>query len=318
MSDTSCIDIDDLVFNDCYPRTTPVGARYPEPVPSDADVFDLDSDDEESSVPVTRPIVKPVVALPRSTESIPGTKKFISSETAAKLPQADKTQEAETPAEPKPMPPVRILPKYKGPDMSKLTASERADKNREIKAEKQARAEERARERKKREENGEADNGSDTDDFNKGGDTYEVERIKSRRWNKKKCMHEYLIKWKGWPDAAASWEPETNIHPVLVREEQRKRGELKQEKKGHRSSSIIRSRRKWWDLCKPLTQGKLDLDSVSQIIAGRVSDEGMLELCVGTDVGEDRFWVSATALAEKKAAMMAMFYEKHIVFGHGN
>ncbi|VDP13468.1 unnamed protein product, partial [Onchocerca flexuosa] len=49
------------------------------------------------------------------------------------------------------------------------------------------------------------------DDNNTGEETFVVEAILGERYNKKKKMKEYLLKWKGYSDAENTWEPETNL-----------------------------------------------------------------------------------------------------------
>lgn len=49
-----------------------------------------------------------------------------------------------------------------------------------------------------------------------GFDQYKVERILSRR--RKGRGFQYLIKWDGYPEHEASWEPACNISPDLIEE----------------------------------------------------------------------------------------------------
>ncbi|EFO24965.2 heterochromatin protein 1 [Loa loa] len=49
------------------------------------------------------------------------------------------------------------------------------------------------------------------DDESVGEGEYIVEAILGERYNKKKKVKEYLLKWKGYSDAENTWEPETNL-----------------------------------------------------------------------------------------------------------
>ena len=49
-----------------------------------------------------------------------------------------------------------------------------------------------------------------------GFDQYKVERIVSRR--RKGRGFQYLLKWDGYPEYEASWEPASNISPDLIEE----------------------------------------------------------------------------------------------------
>lgn len=44
-----------------------------------------------------------------------------------------------------------------------------------------------------------------------GEEEFVVEAVLGERYNKKKKMKEYLLKWKGYSDAENTWEPETNL-----------------------------------------------------------------------------------------------------------
>ncbi|PWZ00205.1 hypothetical protein BCV70DRAFT_226803 [Testicularia cyperi] len=63
------------------------------------------------------------------------------------------------------------------------------------------------------EEEVEAGDNDDVED-----DEYEVEKIRSHRHTKGKeaWKMEYLVKWKGWPESANTWEPETNFSEGMV------------------------------------------------------------------------------------------------------
>ncbi|VDO21913.1 unnamed protein product, partial [Brugia timori] len=49
------------------------------------------------------------------------------------------------------------------------------------------------------------------DDEEIGEGEFVVEAILGERYNKRKRMKEYLLKWKGYSDAENTWEPETNL-----------------------------------------------------------------------------------------------------------
>ncbi|KAL4003116.1 Chromo (CHRromatin Organization MOdifier) domain family protein [Acanthocheilonema viteae] len=49
------------------------------------------------------------------------------------------------------------------------------------------------------------------DDEEIGEGEFVVEAILGERYNKRKKMKEYLLKWKGYSDAENTWEPETNL-----------------------------------------------------------------------------------------------------------
>lgn len=44
-----------------------------------------------------------------------------------------------------------------------------------------------------------------------GEEEFVVEAVLAERYNKKKKVKEYLLKWKGYSDADNTWEPETNL-----------------------------------------------------------------------------------------------------------
>ena len=55
-------------------------------------------------------------------------------------------------------------------------------------------------------------------DLIEGEPYFKVDRILSHRQRKvgRRVVHEYLIKWLGYPDTDNSWEPESNLTPDLV------------------------------------------------------------------------------------------------------
>lgn len=53
------------------------------------------------------------------------------------------------------------------------------------------------------------------DDEDVGEGEFVVEAILGERYNKRKKVKEYLLKWKGYSDAENTWEPETNLVPLL-------------------------------------------------------------------------------------------------------
>lgn len=47
------------------------------------------------------------------------------------------------------------------------------------------------------------------------GEEFVVEAILGERYNKRKKVKEYLLKWKGYSDAENTWEPEANLVSLL-------------------------------------------------------------------------------------------------------
>jgi hypothetical protein len=44
---------------------------------------------------------------------------------------------------------------------------------------------------------------------------YEVEDILDKRYNIKTGQEEYRVKWEGYPESQATWEPISNLQYVL-------------------------------------------------------------------------------------------------------
>lgn len=53
------------------------------------------------------------------------------------------------------------------------------------------------------------------DDEEMADGEFVVEAVLGERYNKKKKVKEYLLKWKGYSDAENTWEPEANLVRLL-------------------------------------------------------------------------------------------------------
>ena len=52
-----------------------------------------------------------------------------------------------------------------------------------------------------------------------GEEQYEVEAIRDHHYQGRKWQLQFLLKWKGYPEADNMWEPQNHVHaPELIQE----------------------------------------------------------------------------------------------------
>jgi hypothetical protein len=145
---------------------------------------------------------------------------------------------------------------------------------------------------------------------------YYVEKILSKQENPTR----YLVKWEGWPQEQATWEPLENLENVmhLVEEFETERSRRR------RMTSKVK--------CKPfkyVEDNKCILDEMetgelpNQVVTVKMND-GILFALVKYDkgsVGSDgmpraNIWVPTSILAEKNPIILIDFYESKIRFNN--
>lgn len=72
-----------------------------------------------------------------------------------------------------------------------------------------------------------------------GAEVFEVEAIRAARANHKRGRREWLVKWKGWPEAESTWEPAVNLagaEQLLQEFDAQQEGERRDGQAGRRRS----------------------------------------------------------------------------------
>ncbi|KAG9392970.1 Chromo (CHRromatin Organization MOdifier) domain [Carpediemonas membranifera] len=179
------------------------------------------------------------------------------------------------------------------------------------------------------------------DQFNEeDGPTYEVEAVRLSRYSRKWREFEYLIKWKGYPESENSWEPESNLHPVLAAEQQRLRREkeeaarqaklekqlekerkrLAREKRARAREQAEAERAASLSSRQIAKKGRgnkftVGLNDVTEILGCRKASDGSVEMAVVTKHGPQRYWVSSGLLVERLPKLVLDYYQARISFG---
>ena len=60
---------------------------------------------------------------------------------------------------------------------------------------------------------------------------YIVEKILDKRIEERKMVY-YLIKWKGYGDEDNTWEPKSNLSPEMIKEYEKEKRQIQNEKQG--------------------------------------------------------------------------------------
>ncbi|KAG9389959.1 Chromo (CHRromatin Organization MOdifier) domain [Carpediemonas membranifera] len=173
---------------------------------------------------------------------------------------------------------------------------------------------------------------SDVDDFNaRGGPVYEVQAVRSSRYSRKWREYEYLIKWKGYPEAENSWEPESNLHPSLAAEQQQLRREREEaerqakleeereeeKKRRAKDASLARAKRIAERAAKQDNASGISVSirDVTKILGcRRGAEEGSVDLAVVTSKGDQRYWVDSKLLMQHRTELVLEYYQARVAF----